>query len=86
MADYSKLSPEYISNGYYNIGGKEFMSVWTFKKKVGAPTPNLTPINGEEGKQLAQICSRVYSTTPDFGEFKEILIFPLEELKGFYAH
>jgi hypothetical protein len=86
MADYSKESPEYISNGHYNIDGQECMSVWTFKNKVKAPTPNETPVNGEEGKKLAQICSKVYSTTPDFGAFKEILIFPVEELKEFYTH
>ena len=61
------------------------MSVWTFKNKVGAPSPNDTPTNGEEGKKLAQICSTVYSSEPDFGAFKEILIFPMEELRSFYG-
>lgn len=84
MANYSKTSPEYVSNGYYKINGVDFMSVWTFKRKHSGTTANTTPINGSEGKELAQRCSRVYSTTPDLGDYSEILIFPVSELKEYY--
>lgn len=33
MAQYSKESSEYISNGHYRINGVDYMSVWTFKNK-----------------------------------------------------
>lgn len=86
MTDFDKTSPEYISNGHYRINGTDFMSVWTFKKKnMGMTTPNKTDINGPEGKKLAQICDEVYSTKPDFGNFNEILVFPIEELKKYYS-
>ncbi len=86
MAQFSKESPEYISNGHYRINGGEFMSVWTFKNKNrGATSPNTTPINGQEGKELAQQCSEVYSSKPDFGGFDEILLFPINELREYYG-
>ena len=84
MTDFSKESPEYISNGHYLINGTDFMSVWTFKRKHSGTTENTTPINGDEGKELARTCSEVYSTKPDFGGFSEILIFPIKELKEHY--
>jgi hypothetical protein len=86
MPKFNQKSPEYISNGHYRINGQEFMSVWTYKNKIGAPTANTTPINGEEGKQLAQRCSIVHSSEPDFGAYKEILIFPVEEMRTFYGN
>lgn len=85
MTDFDKNSPEYISNGHYKVNGTDFMSVWTYKKKFNPSSENKTHINGPEGQKLAQICSEVYSTTPDFGGFNEILIFPLSELKEFYS-
>lgn len=85
MSKFNQNSPEYISNGHYRINEQEFMSVWTYKNKIGAPTDNTTPINGEEGKQLAQRCSIVHASEPDFGAYKEILIFPLEEMRTFYG-
>lgn len=83
--EFSKDSPEYRSNGHYRINGKDFMSVWTYKKTHGfSPTENTNPKNSEEGRQLAQICSEVHSTKPDFGRFPEILVFPVDELNSFY--
>ena len=83
--EFSKDSKEYLSNGHYQINGREFMSVWTDKKTHRfSPTENTTPINSEEGRQLAQVCSEAHSTEPDFGRFSEILVFPVDELKSFY--
>ena len=84
MTDFSKDSNEYQSNGHYRINGRDFMSIWTFKNKHSGTTENSTPINGNEGKELAQKATEVYSTTPDFGGFNEILIFPVPELKEYY--
>ena len=85
LPEFSKESPEYVSNGHYRITIKDFMSVWTYRKTHGfSPTENTTSKNGEEGRQLAQICSEVHSTEPDFGRFSEILVFPVDELKSFY--
>ena len=81
MANYSKNSPEYRDNGHYVIDGEDFMSVWTFKNNHSYTSSNNTTINGNEGKQLAQQCSKVYSSKPDFGGFNEILIFPVIELR-----
>ena len=85
MSVYSKNSPEYLDNGHYHINGEEFMSVWTFKKNFNPPSANATSINGAEGKELAQICSEIYSSKPERGSFSEILIFPLTELKKYYG-
>jgi len=84
MADFSKDSPEYGGNGHYRINGIDFMSVWTFKRKHSGTSENTTPINGAEGKELAKKCSQIYSSTPDFGGYEEILIFPVSELKNHY--
>ena len=84
MKNYSKNSPEYVSNGHYKINDIDFMSIWTFKRKHSGTTENTTPINGSEGKELVQICSEVFSSTPDFGGFSEIFIFPVSELKKYY--
>ena len=84
MADFSKDSVEYRNNGHYVIDGKEFMSVQTFKNNHRGTSANTTSINGDDGKLLAQKCSVVYSSKPDFGGFNEILIFPLDELKEYY--
>ena len=87
MPKFSSDSPEYRSNGHYVINGTECMSVWTYKrKKGGSTTDNETYINGPEGKELAKICSVVYSTVPDFGNFSEILVFPVEELHDYYSN
>lgn len=84
MTDFDKTSPEYVRNGHYRINGTDFMSVWTFKNNYHPASENKTHINGPEGQALAQRCSEVYSTKPDFGGFNEILIFPVSELRDFY--
>ena len=84
MATFSKDSNEYRNNGHYSIGGQDFMSVWTFKNNHNGTSANTTSINGNDGKLLAQKCSVVHSSKPDFGGYSEILIFSVNELEDFY--
>ena len=85
MAEFSEDNPEYINNGHYVIDSEDFMSFWTFKNNHSGASPNTTTINGNEGKQLIQQCSKVYSSKPDFGGFNEIFIFSVTELRKFYS-
>ena len=80
---FSQNSDEYIENGYYVIEGVSYMSIWTFKNKNFLPN-NYTKINGEEGKLLIANGVKYYPSIPDFGDFDEIFIYPVDELNKFY--
>jgi hypothetical protein len=83
MKQYTKNDPEYRDNGYYVIEGAEYMSIWTYKnrKRVGV---NRTAVNGQEARALASIGTPYLTSKPDFGNFDQILIYPVEELNNFY--
>lgn len=84
MGQFDKNSEEYISNGHYRINGVNFMSVWTFKKKQGIE-PNNNSANGSEGQELNKLGFNIHSSTPDFGGFSTIYIYPVEELEKYYG-
>jgi hypothetical protein len=84
MGQFDKNSEEYISNGHYRINGVDFMSVWTFKKKHGIE-PNNNSANGSEGQELNKLGFNIHSSTPDFGGFSTIYIYPVEELEKYYG-
>ena len=83
MAQFDKNSSEYLDNGHYNINGREFMSIWTYKKSNNIE-PNNNNINGAEGQELMANGVEHYSSTPDFGGFSIIYIYPVEELENYY--
>jgi hypothetical protein len=84
METFDKNSPGYLGNGHYRHSDKEWMSVWTFKNKFGAPTENTNDINGREGKRLIADGMPYHKSKPDFGSFSEIFIYPVEVLQKFY--
>ncbi|MBX3164458.1 MAG: hypothetical protein KF900_08255 [Bacteroidetes bacterium] len=84
MKKFSKDSSEYIENGHYKINEVDFMSVWTFKNKYGIK-PNDNTNNGTQGKELIQRGIEYHASTPDFGGFEEIYIYPVEALKNYYG-
>ncbi|MBK6833772.1 MAG: hypothetical protein IPG89_05630 [Bacteroidetes bacterium] len=84
MAHFDKNSNEYNGNGHYNVGGKEFMSIWTFKNKHKL-TPNNNNVNGAEGQQLFDTKVEFHSCTPDFGGFASVFIYPVTELENYYG-
>lgn len=84
MAHFDKNSNEYRGNGHYNVGGNDFMSVWTFKKKHNIE-PNNNNANGSEGQELNKLGFNIHSSTPDFGGFSIIYIYPVEELEKYYG-
>lgn len=84
MGQFDKNSKEYISNGYYRVNGIDFMSVWAFKKKHGIE-PNNKNANGSEGQELNKLGFNIHSSTPDFGGFSTIYIYPVEELEKYYG-
>lgn len=84
MAHYSKENNEYRGNGHYVIDGVEFMSVWTFKNKHGIQ-PNDWKSNGNEGQELISQGGKVHSSTPDFGNFDKIYIYPVSDLEEYYG-
>lgn len=84
MGQFDKNSKEYISNGHYKIDGVDYMSVWTFKKKQ-CIEPNNNNANGSEGQQLNKLGFNIHSSTPDFGGFSTIYIYPVEELEKYYG-
>lgn len=85
MAHFDKNSNEYIDNGHYNISNKEFMSIWTFKKN-NRLTPNDNKINGSEGLELLSKGVANHTTTPDFGNFDKIFIYPVEDLEMYFQN
>ncbi|MGB1117257.1 MAG: hypothetical protein ACPG30_00930 [Parvibaculales bacterium] len=85
MAQYDKNSPEYVNNGHYKINDKEYLSIWAFKKKYDIE-PNNNGENGKEGKELAvQALGDIHSCIPDFGEFNNVFIYPIDELAKYYG-
>jgi hypothetical protein len=84
MAKFNKESKEYVSNGHYKINGTDFMSIWTFKKKHNI-NPNDNNSNGSEGQELNNLCFNIHSSSPDFGGFSTIYIYPVEELESYYG-
>jgi hypothetical protein len=78
----SKQSPEYISNGHYNVEGNDWMSIWTYKGKNGI-TPNSTSTNGSDGLEMYAKYESIESK-PDFGGFSKIYIFKVSDLDQFY--
>lgn len=84
MEIFDKNSPEYVSNGYYRYRGEEFMSIWAFKKRYLGATENTNSINGSEGKQLIADGIPYHKSKPDFGNFEDIFIYPVNTLKLFY--
>jgi hypothetical protein len=85
METFNKNSPGYLGNGRYRLDGREWMFVWTYKKKFGATTENSNDTNGREGKQLIADGIPYHKSKPDFGGFSEIFIYPVEVLKQFYS-
>lgn len=77
----SKESAEYIENGHYQIGGEDWMSIWTFKNKRNIGSNN-TRTNGEEGRNMTFKYENI-ATKPDFGNFDEIKIFKVTDLEEF---
>lgn len=84
MAHFDSNSKERIGNGHYRINGIDFMSVWTFKKKHNIE-PNNNNANGSEGQELNKLGFNIHSSTPDFGGFSTIYIYPVEELEKYYG-
>ena len=83
MKQYSKFDPEYRGNGHYVIEGIEYMSIWTYKNKTGKGI-NTTSTNAQEARELASQGTHYLTSKPDFGNFDQILIYPLEVLNSFY--
>ena len=84
MAHFDKNSPEYIENGHYEIGGIEFMSVWSFKNKNHIQ-PNNTAVNGSEGKELTSKYKNFHTSTPDIGGYSRIFIYKTSDLEDYYG-
>lgn len=82
MVEYSKESPEYISNGHYRIKEVDFMSVYTFKKTHNMSMKEKNP---DEGMKLAAKCEIKYKTKPDFGAFDFVYVYPISELEDYYG-
>ena len=82
-AIYDKSRKEYVSNGHYKINGKDFMSIWTFKKVFGV-NHNNTNVNGAEGKNLIAQGIKFFVSKPDFGGFNTIYIYPVCKLIHYY--
>ncbi len=80
---YKKGDPEYISNGHYRIDGEDWMSIWTYKKKVGH-SDNSTATNGREAKELLSLGKSTKNSEPDFGNYGTILLYRENDLNSFY--
>jgi hypothetical protein len=84
MAHFDKNSTKWMSNGHYKIDGVDFMSVWKFKMNHNIE-PNNNNANGSEGQTLNKLGFNIHSSTPDFGGFSTIYIYPTEELEKYYG-
>lgn len=82
---FKKGDKEWQENGFYIIDNKEYMSIWTFKKHYKPISENITQNNGSEAIILLTNNTPFYTSKPDFGDFKEIKIYPVEKLKEFYS-
>ena len=71
-----------IKNGL--IGKIEFMSIWTFKNHFKPNSENTNNQNGSDSIKLLSENTLFYNSKPDFGNFREIKIYPVEKLKEFY--
>jgi hypothetical protein len=80
---YKKGDPEYRSNGHYVIEGEDWMSIWTYKNKMGLGN-NSTPVNGSEAKELLSMGKQTNNSVPDFGSFGNILLFKETDLNAYY--
>lgn len=83
MAHFDNNSPEYIDNGHYKINGIDYMSIWTFKR-IHHIEPNNKELNGTDGQNLISNDIETHTSTPDFGNFDKIFIYPIHVLKNFY--
>jgi hypothetical protein len=83
MAQFDKNSDGYLGNGHYNINGKEYMSIWTFKNKYGIE-PNNSKVNDADGQELIFGGTEYFESIPDFGNSSLVYIYPLEELEYHY--
>ena len=84
MAHFDNTSNEYLSNGNYNLDGREFMSIYSFKKKHNL-NPNNHSSNGTEGQELISNKVECHTCKPDFGNFDKVFIYPINELEKFYG-
>lgn len=82
---FKKGDKEWQENGFYIIDNKEYMSIWTFKNHYNPNSENTTPQNGSEAIALLSKNTPFYTSKPDFGSFREIKIYPVENLKVFYS-
>jgi hypothetical protein len=82
MRVFNKQSNERISNGVYKIDGTKYLSVWAFKRQVGLS--GSTSTNAAEGRQISSTGCGTHSSTPDFGGFSEIALYPEHALRAFY--
>ena len=99
MKQFKKGDSEYNKNGYYTIDGIDYMSIGTFKRsytRIGNggksisrfALTNINEINRKESIKLSSLGINSYNSEPDlgdFGDFLEIKIFPVEDLKRFYG-
>lgn len=73
----------YVGEGHYRSDdGKEFMSIWTFKKLNGIRT-NSTELNYQDAIELSNVSKfrGPFSQSPNF---KEGWMYEVEALKSFY--
>ena len=84
MAHFDKDSSEYKSNGHYEIGGVDYMSIWAFKKRNNI-SPNDKESNGREGRELTAKYKEIHSSSPDFGGYSKIFLYKLSDLEDYYG-
>lgn len=77
---YNLKSKEYVENGLYKIDGIEFYSIWTFKNKFDISNNS----NSQNEIDAASISGNFYQSEPDFGPFRTIKIFSVNELNNYY--
>lgn len=82
---FKKGDKEWQENGFYIIDNKEYMSIWTFKNHYNPNSENTTAQNENEAIILLSNNTPFYTSKPDFGSFREIKIYPVENLKEFYS-
>ncbi|KYN80014.1 hypothetical protein ATY36_19385 [Vibrio cidicii] len=79
---FDKNSPEYISNGVYEIAGIKFSTLWAYKstRKYFASV-NTTSINAEQSNQLTRMGYPSVLVKPDIGSYDKIKAFPIQSIE-----
>ncbi len=82
MKNYSKESNEYRGNGHYLIDGEHWFSIWSYKRRNRIS--GSTSENASEGRSISSMGCGTHSSTPDFGGWSEIVLYPKHALDSFY--